>query len=154
MSRVSLAVAVMTTALLSGCISCETTFSCPAPSDAFRSIRHLDPDAAVAALRHRPLAERLDAYHDTFVRSGHPRTTLTRAFDGSGEAGFDAVMSRIQDRQSFNEYFWIIHHLGLNELDVCEPRLFEPLGEKVARYGFSSSDHPVPISFGHCAVIL
>jgi hypothetical protein len=118
-------------------------------------VEGLAPGQQSAIAARLPLEQRLDVYHDVYVRSGHPKTMLTPAFDGSGEAGFDAVMSRIRDRQSFNEFFWIVHWLGLNgEIDVCEPRFFEPLKQKADRYNVVDRDHPVPVSFGRCELIL
>lgn len=137
--------------LLSGCISCETTFSCPAPSEGYLQVRDLDDEAQIAAMQRMPLEQRLNVYHDVYVRSGHPRTMLTEGFEGTGAAGFDAVIARMTDRASFNEYFWIIYWMSLRgELDVCEPHRIGRLDEKAQRFHVGDRTHPVPIDFGRC----
>ena len=143
--------------LLSGCVAlpCGSLTGCPAPSSAFRQVEGLSSTAQVDAMMRLPLEQRLDIYHDVYVRSGHPRTMLTRGFEGSGEAGFDAALARMIDRSSFNEYFWIIHWLSLNgEVDVCDPGRFGSLSEKAQLFHIADPKHPVPIQFNGCVLPL
>ena len=101
------------------------------------------------------IEQRLDVYHDVYVRSGHPRTMLRQAFEGTGEAGFEAIMARMSDRRSFIEHFWIIHWMSLtDEIDVCDPRYFGPLSEKSRLFHTGDPKHPVPVEFGGCELIL
>lgn len=144
-------------ALLSGCIMlpCGSLTGCPAPSPAFREVEGLSGEARTDAMKRLPLEQRLDIYHDVYIRSGHPRTRLMWGFDGSGQPGFDAVMGRMVDRSSFNEYFWILHWLSLKgDVDVCEPRNFGRLSASAERFDDVNPQHPVPIDFGACTLTL
>ncbi|MDO9077852.1 MAG: hypothetical protein Q7U72_10435 [Brevundimonas sp.] len=157
MKRAWVLLLVGAAAILSGCIAlpCRTLTGCPTPSPAFRQVEGLSSSGQTDVMKRIPLEERLDIYHDVYIRSGHPRTMLTRGFEGSGEAGFDAALGRMVDRSSFNEYFWIIHSLSLDgEVDVCDPRRLGALSEKAVRFKVGDPRHPVPINFGVCALIL
>lgn len=80
---------------------------------------------------------------------------LIEAFDGTGEAGVKAALARMTDRASFNEYFWIIHWLGLRaEVDVCSPHIFDPLSAKAQKFSIGDPKHPVPIEFEGCVLQL
>ncbi len=106
-------------------------------------------------LRGLTVEERLDVYHDVYVRSGHPKVPMSWIFEGSGDEAFDRVMARMTDRSSFQEYFWIIHWLGISgELDICAPRYFQSLKAKVDEFATPDRNHPVPVSFGNCEVVL
>ena len=154
MIRAMTLVILSTGGLLSGCSACGFGLSCPAPSSAYQQVEDLSGDEREAAAARLPLEQRLDVYHDVYIRSGHPRTMLTRAFDGTGEAGFNAVLGRMTDRFSFNEYFWIVHWMHLNgDLDICRPEYFDRLSEKARAFDRSDPRHPVPIRFGDCVLI-
>lgn len=146
---------VVAASLLAGCLPCGVASFCPAPSSAFQQVEGLPWAERDAALMRLSVEQRLDAYHDVYVRSGHPRTMLTHVFEGSAEATFDAAMARMTDPPSFNEYFWIIHHLALSDgLDVCDPRRFGPLSEKAQRFHIADPKRPVPIQFNGCVLPL
>ena len=155
MRHLNLCLVLIAAGLLSGCISCKTTFSCPGPSAAYQEVEGLPWGERDAILMRLPVERRLDAYHDVYVRSGHPRMMLTNIFEGSAEATFDAAMARMIDPSSFIEYFWIIHYLALNDgLDVCDPARFGPLSEKASRFQIADPKHPVPIQFNGCVLPL
>ncbi len=102
-----------------------------------------------------PIPDRLDAYHDVYVRSGHPRTMLTEAFVGTGAEGFDLAIERMTDPRSFIEHFWIIHSMGLRrEVDVCAPRFRVPLAAKLAEHHSADPDHPVVVEFDGCELVI
>lgn len=149
--KVAAFLAVMAMAV-SGC-ACVVT--CPVPSSAWLAMQELPQGEQNAFLRGLTVEERLDAYHDVYVRSGHPKIMRSRIFEGAGEEAFDAVIGRMTDRSSFHEYFWIINWLGKSgELDICAPRYFQPLSAKVDEFATPDRNHPVPISFGDCEVVL
>lgn len=144
-------------ATLSGCIMlpCGSLTGCPAASPAFRQVEGLPPDEQSVVVARLPLEQRLDLYHDVYVRSGHPRRMLSSAFEGTGEAGVEAVLARMTSRSSFNEYFWIIHWMGIGEeVDVCSPHIFGPLSEKARQFHVPDPEHPVPIQFDGCVLPL
>ncbi|RZJ17037.1 MAG: hypothetical protein EON91_10775 [Brevundimonas sp.] len=143
--------------LLSGCIAlpCDKSLSgCPAPSSGFAAAMGLPPKAQDELWRTLTIEQRLDVYHDVYIRSGHPRIMRADLFEGTGEPGFDAAMARMTDAGSFNEYFWIASRLGQGEVDICSPPFFEQLQDKVKRYGRGDPAHPVPIRFDRCEVVL
>lgn len=143
--------------LLSGCIAlpCGRLSGCPAPSSAYLQIEGLPSDEQSAIAATLTLEQRLDAYHDVYVRSGHPRTMLREPFEGSGEAGIQAVLARMTSNASFNEYFWIIHWLEIRgEVDICAPHIFDRLTEKALQFDVRDPKHPVPIEFDGCVLPL
>ena len=155
MRRARMLGVVVATSLLAGCLPCGVVSFCPAPSSAFRQVEGLPWAERDEALKRMSVEQRLDAYHDVYVRSGHPRTMLTSIFEGSAEATFEAAIARMIDQSSFIEYFWVIHHLALSDgLDVCDPRRFGPLSEKARRFHIADPQHPVPIQFDGCVLPL
>ncbi len=144
--------AIVTAAnLLAGCLA----FGTAPVSQAYEQVEGLSWAERDAVLMRMPVEQRLDAYHDFYVRSGHPKMMLRRIFEGSAETTFDAVMVRMIDPSSFIEYFWIIHHLALrDELDVCETGRFGLLSEKARRLHIVNPKHPVPIQFDGCILPL
>lgn len=106
-------------------------------------------------LRGLSVEQRLDAYHDVYVRSGHPRIPMSWIFEGDGDEAFDAALARMTDPSSFHEYFWIINWLGKSgDLSICAPRYFQPLAAKVDAFATPDPKHPVRINFGTCEVVL
>lgn len=146
---------VLAASLMAGCLPCGVASFCPAPSSAYQRVEGLPSTERDVVLMAMSVDERLDAYHDVYIRSGHPRRMLTPIFKGSAEATFDAAMARMTDQASFIEYFWIIHYLALNDgLDVCDSRRFGPLSEKALRFHIADPKHPVPIQFDGCVLPL
>lgn len=140
--------------LLAGCLPCGLSI-CPAPSAAYRQVEGLDYAERDAALMRMSVEQRLDAYHDVYVRSGHPKRMLTGLFEGTGEAGVEAAMARMTDRSSFNEYFGIIHVMGLrDEVDICQSRIFNRLAEKARQFRVVDPEHPIPVEFDGCVLPL
>lgn len=140
---------------LGACVSCEVTGNCPPASSAYASIKSLPPEDQERALLSLPIPDRLDAYHDVYIRSGHPRTILTEAFMGTGAEGFDLTLERMTDPRSFIEHFWIIQAMGLRrEIDVCAPRFMIPLAAKLAEHHKVDPDHPVVVEFDGCELVI
>jgi len=139
--------------LLSGCVAwpCGSPLGCPRPSNASAVERGLPVAERDAYLKSLSVEQRLDVYHDSYIRIVHPRYRRVDLFEGTGSAGFDAALARIVDRRSFEEYFAIAAWLARNgEVDVCDHSVVGRLKDKVDRFGWAGRDLLATIPIDRC----
>lgn len=115
---------------------------CQTASPDLRAYLALEGRAQIAHVRALPLEERLDLYHEIYSRRRHPRdSSLSIAFDQSGQAGFDAALRRITDGRSFHAYVWVLKAVDQGgSPDLCEPAYRDQILRRAADVGLRSQD--------------
>lgn len=126
--------------------------ACQTPSADVRAYRALDGDQ-LAFAEALPLERRLDLYHAVHSERRHPRdSSLSGAFIGSGQAGYDAALKRMISRDTFYSYVWVLKAVDRGgPLDLCEPRYMEPIRRRATEVGLRARDL-TGITFTRCTL--
>jgi hypothetical protein len=140
-------------AALTTLAACAALSACQTPSADLQAYRATEGDQ-LAFAEALPLERRLDLHHALYSERRHPRdSSLSTAFNGSGQAGYDAALNRIVSRDTFFSYIWVLKAVDRGgPLDLCEPRYMQPIQRRAKDAGLLPQDL-TGITFRRCALV-